>query len=323
MESKTKVRFIRTTIFSILFVLCFVIWGSSWDYASKEKNVSNIIKISNILEVEIIPDEMAPLSFKKSGDMYWKYIGDAKKLIGRSYSIKLKNNSHGDIKVVVGIDGMNVYKKKPIVHRSNGDTGSIIRARGVRTLKGWQITNTKAQRFVFSPSDWSEGAGTRETSIGKIRIDVYKKYRRKYYRSSRRTKDGRKILSRSQPSPPVGTTSGKDISSEVTTVRFTTSTREPLYKALIVYGKKIQNEPDILGIIADESEHGIKVIQVFANTPADDAGIREGDIIERIGNDRNPSLWQYKKIINRKTKGDYVFLYIKRGNHTLNIKLSL
>ncbi len=94
--------------------------------------------------------------------------------VSRSYSLVLKNRRADRLKVVVGIDGLNAYHREPIVGRSDGDVGSIVGPREKRTLHGWQVNDSLAQRFVFNPPEWSEGQGQTDSQIGKITVQVYR-----------------------------------------------------------------------------------------------------------------------------------------------------
>ncbi len=71
------------------------------------------------VEVQIVPDRGGAMTLARDGDHRWVFEGSTADLVGGSYSIVLRNRSPERIKVVVGVDGVNVYRKDPIVGRAD------------------------------------------------------------------------------------------------------------------------------------------------------------------------------------------------------------
>ena len=90
---------------------------------------------------------------------------------------------------MVGVDGLNVYEREEVVGRSDADTGSILSPWDDRTLRGWQVGHHRAERFVFSPPEWSEGEGRTDSEIGLLTVQVYREWQRPRW-ESRGERDG-------------------------------------------------------------------------------------------------------------------------------------
>src|SRR4051794_26798103 len=118
------------------------------------------------LEVTVVPDGGSALRLDGDGEHRWAFDGNTADLVGRAYTIRLRNRTPERLKVVVGVDGLNVYAKDAVVGSADGDTGSILEPWADRSLPGWQLDDQRAERFVFSPPEWSEGQGRAEAAIG-------------------------------------------------------------------------------------------------------------------------------------------------------------
>ena len=70
------------------------------------------------LEVQLVPDRGKALTLKQDGPHRWVFEGSTAELVGGSYSIVLRNRSSERLKVVVGVDGLNIYRKNRIVGRA-------------------------------------------------------------------------------------------------------------------------------------------------------------------------------------------------------------
>ncbi|GAB4539024.1 MAG: DegQ family serine endoprotease [Thermodesulfovibrionia bacterium] len=69
------------------------------------------------------------------------------------------------------------------------------------------------------------------------------------------------------------------------------------------------------------SERGVVVIGVEANSPADEAGIKRGDVIQEMNKKRVSGLEDFNRIASRIDKGDVVLLFINRGGKRFYIPL--
>lgn len=289
------------------------------------------------VEVTIVPDRGGRLKLRQDGLNRWVFDGSTKDLVGGSYSIVVDNKSPERIKVVVGVDGLNVYRRSPIVGRADADVGSILSPWETRTLKGWQMDSSTAQQFVFSPPDWSEGKGRTDSQIGLIVVQVYRERRYEYFGledkekigSSRGAGDARQRSCEIAPSSPqIGTTSGNDVTSRVRTVSFEALTIYPEAWAEIDYGRNGSWNPPPprtgrLGIAVVDDSGGARIVSVERGSTADAAGLRVGDVITRVDTENRPDARTVADVIRRKGAGAWVFLDIDRGRHQLSLKIRL
>jgi len=223
------------------------------------------------LDVALAPDGASPLRLTPDGPHRFTLTGSTAPLVGHAYSVRLRNRSGERLKVVVGVDGLNVYAKETVVGSADGDVGSILDPWSERTLTGWQLDDERAQRFVFSPPEWSEGQGITDSRIGLLTVQAYRERREIESRpwldrrdgaapsdseapmgSSRESAAGApaeppaatlKAQADSNvaaPAPagraPIGTTAGDEVASAVRTVFFEAATRYPEAWTVIDYG---------------------------------------------------------------------------------------
>ncbi|MEN8164028.1 MAG: PDZ domain-containing protein [Acidobacteriota bacterium] len=285
------------------------------------------------VEVQLVPDRGKALNLKPRGPHRWVFDGATEALVGGSYSIKLRNSSSERIKVVVGVDGLNVYGKERIVGRADGDTGSILSPGETRVLKGWQMDHSTAQRFVFSPPEWSEGRGRTDSRIGLIVVQVYRERRREWFGlQDNRAEEcapeaGRRLQRKAVPRAQIGTTSGDDVSSRVRTVHFESLTTYPEAWAEVDYGRypvpPPRPRPAILGVTVFTCEMGSRIDGVVPGSIADEAGLKLDDIIVRVDTEDRPSAQRLSEILRSKRPGDFVFLKVQRGRHELSLKIRL
>jgi serine protease Do len=76
--------------------------------------------------------------------------------------------------------------------------------------------------------------------------------------------------------------------------------------------------PDIakeLGL--DKSTKGVVVSQVTRNSPAEDAGLQAGDVIEMVGNVPVDSVADFRKQLEGRAKGESILVLVRRGDQTL------
>jgi hypothetical protein len=229
------------------------------------------------LEVLVVPDGGSPLRLVADGGNHWRFVGSTADLVGESYSVVLRNRTGERLKVVVGVDGLNVYEREEVIGRADGDVGSILSPWDERTLRGWQVGDHRAERFVFSPPEWSEGEGRTDSEIGLLTVQVYREWQPRYdydeYRDRRggvgggdakgappaatapapRRAEGAEDSAAAEPRaqaqaarPPIGTTAGDDVTSHVRTVRFQPATSYPEAWAVVDYGqtRQARHRPD-------------------------------------------------------------------------------
>ncbi len=122
--------------------------------------------------VDVVLDNGRSLPLRAEGPGRWAFRGDPQELVGRSYRIVIVNPNDERLKVVVGIDGINVLFKRPLEGDARADLGAIVNPRSDRTLKGWQVSGSEAEEFVFAPSRWSEGSGVTDADVGRIEVPV-------------------------------------------------------------------------------------------------------------------------------------------------------
>ncbi len=286
------------------------------------------------LEVQLLPDGGKALSLKQDGSHRWVFSGSTAELVGGSYSIVVRNRSSERLKVVVGVDGLNVYRKDRIIGRADADTGSILSPGETRILKGWQMDHSTAQRFVFSPPEWSEGQSRTDSHIGLIVVQVYRERRREWFGLRDEDKKcapeaGRlEVMSRkAAPRPQIGTTSGDDVTSRVRTVTFDSLTTYPEVWAEIDYGRNQKVIPSrrhgVLGVSIITCDLGTRIDGVALGSIADEAGLKIGDVIVRIDTEDRPSAQRTRDIVRSKRSGDFVFLQVQRGRHEISLKIRL
>ncbi len=103
------------------------------------------------LSVQVVPDGSAALPFVNESPDTWTFQGDTSALVGRSYSVRLENGGRSRVKVVIAVNGVNVYVRKPIAGTADRDVGSILGPGQTRVVTGLQSDEQTAQRFVFKP----------------------------------------------------------------------------------------------------------------------------------------------------------------------------
>lgn len=272
--------------------------------------------------VQVVLDNGRPMPFRAEGPNRWVFRGDPEDLVNHRYRIVLDNPNDERLKVVVAIDGINVYFKKPLVGDATEDLGAILSARSDRTIKGWQVTDSEAQELVFSPSRWSEGEGVTDREIGRIEVHVY--------REAREVRDeavGRAAPGTSRARPEVGTAAGEVIDNGVRPVRFVSATREPVAQALLSYGRSgrggAADRGGRLGVTGQDGEYGVLVTGVQPNSLAEEAGLRQGDTIVRADGNLYPEMEELRHILRQKGRGETLVLELRRGRHEVTMRIRL
>lgn len=287
---------------------------------------------SGTVEVRIEPYRGRALELRPDGPGRWLVADLDEAAIGRAYSIVVDNRTPERLKVVVAVDGLNVYQRVPHRGRSDRDVGSIIDPWVRRTLTGWQVGLDTAERFVLAPPEWSEGAQIAPDEVGTIVVEVYSEQPpwpvlgRDEAAGESAPNAKRQTESACQPGPALGTTAGDAVTSQVRVVSFAARTRFPEARAEIDYGRRerppvrpLMHGPLGLELISDRG--GARVVAVAPGSSADLAGIERGDVVTRIDSERRPDPATVRRVITGKRSGDRVFVWLRRGPHELALKL--
>jgi Do/DeqQ family serine protease len=83
--------------------------------------------------------------------------------------------------------------------------------------------------------------------------------------------------------------------------------------------EEIRANPTDRRSLAVEPEEGVVVVEVEPDSPADDAGIREGDVIKEVGNVEIAGIRDYRSAVEKYSEKKAVALLIKRGDQTLYV----
>lgn len=283
----------------------------------------------NSISVQVIPEGRSPLAFQSEHDDTWVFTGDTRKLVGKSYAIRLQNHGRQRIKVVVGVDGVNVYFRKPIEGFAREDVGAVLGAGEVRFIKGFQVDMSEAQEFVFSPPEFSEGQRIAGSRVGELEVHVYEEWRPEPGGIAMEKQDAGRAEG-GAPKPDIGTTTGDVIDSNVRRVRFVPATPEPAARMLLVYGRPEEGwtredyrPSSRLGVTLDRASVGSRIISVEPNSLAEDVGLRRGDVIVKVDSEEEPSPETVRQVLRRKGPGDYLFLEVERGRHLLTFKIRM
>jgi hypothetical protein len=299
------------------------------------------------LDVTLRPDRGRALPLAGDGSHTWVYGGDTAALVGQPYSIELRNRTRERLKVVVSVDGLNVYGREVVAGAASRDVGSILSPWDDRSLPGWQLDDERAQRFVFSPPEWSEGEGRTDSHIGLVVVQVYRERMELDLCCARQAPaaepedapagapETRADSSAGAEAPkmqraPIGTTAGDDVDSRVRTVSFAPATDYPEAWAVIDYGQnrqawhprpRVRHDEQLLGLHLDDDSDGTRIVAVTPGSAADRAGLEAQDVILRIDTTFEPSPEATRRILRDKDPGDYTFLRVRRGANELAVKI--
>jgi hypothetical protein len=279
------------------------------------------------LSVQVIPDGSPGLQFRNEGGDRWVMTGNTRALVGKSYILRLENNGRQRIKVVVGVDGVNAFFRKRIEGYARADVGAVLGSREVRVIKGFQVDEEEAQRFLFSPPEFSEGQDVRGARVGEIEVHIYEEMRPE---KDIFLQKGDVPQPRAEGGPPIGTTTGDDVDSQIRRVRFVSATPEPAARVLLAYGRperEIEREDvrpsGVLGVVVESHPRGCRVQSVEEDSIAEDVGLRRGDIIIKADSEDEPSPQMLRRLLRGKGEGNYLFLEVERGRHLLTFKVRL
>ena len=97
------------------------------------------------------------------------YIGGRNYVVGEAgqrYTIKIRNNSHRRVELVLSVDGLDVMDGRSA---STSKRGYIVPARSSRTVEGWRTSMSSVAAFRFGAVSDSysarKGAGTRNVGV--------------------------------------------------------------------------------------------------------------------------------------------------------------
>jgi C-terminal processing protease CtpA/Prc len=78
-----------------------------------------------------------------------------------------------------------------------------------------------------------------------------------------------------------------------------------------------------LGVGIEDDDEGVLVTEVYDDTPADDYGIEEGDLIFEVDGDEVEDAGDLVDVIRLREPGDTVVLYIERDGDPMKVKVEL
>lgn len=89
--------------------------------------------------------------------------------------------------------------------------------------------------------------------------------------------------------------------------------------------KTPEKKEDLLGLTVDTipenlarpDEEGVYITEITVDSPADEAGLSEGDIILEINMQEVANVKKFQKIVSELERGQWVSFYVRRGNDTL------
>ncbi len=275
------------------------------------------------VDVEVLPDGAPQLEFEQEGQGRWAFRGDVERLIGKSYRIRLGNRSGRMLKIVVGIDGLNVFSRDQVAGQAQRDVGAVVPPRSERVIDGWQEDPRTARRFVFSPPEHSRGGRGDDGSIGVLTVDVYEEAVRPPppKREPRRPFPGQ---AEQAPSAEMGTAEGDAVDSSVRMVRFVASTPAPQVRSTIFYGRRPDRpKGNPLGVRVEPAPRGVVVDSVQKGSTAEEAGVLENDLIVKVDSVASPGVDDFEDVVRRKRPGEFLFLDILRGPHKVSMQVRL
>jgi serine protease Do len=79
----------------------------------------------------------------------------------------------------------------------------------------------------------------------------------------------------------------------------------------------------VLGVNGVEGVDIAKILRVFRDSPAEKAGVKEGDVVIRFGDKDVTNFDSLKKAVNEYNPGDDVTVKVKRGDEILELKVTL
>jgi S1-C subfamily serine protease len=68
---------------------------------------------------------------------------------------------------------------------------------------------------------------------------------------------------------------------------------------------------------------GVEILSVIRNSPAEAAGIKQGDIVKKIDDEKIESLGKLIKVVGSKSAGSGIIIQVLRNGNTIDFKLTL
>jgi serine protease Do len=89
-------------------------------------------------------------------------------------------------------------------------------------------------------------------------------------------------------------------------------------------GLSIQNlTPDIAQQLGYQNEHGVVITDVASGSPAEEAGLQQGDLIKEANRTAVTTTGEFNRIIARLGSGDSVALLVQRGQNTFYVAMQI
>ena len=83
------------------------------------------------------------------------------------------------------------------------------------------------------------------------------------------------------------------------------------------------SSPALLGVECEDDANGARVTRVVPGTPAEQAGLKVGDVIVAVGNQWVASCSDLRSEIRTRSAGDEVIISFRRGNETIRVSVVL
>ena len=74
--------------------------------------------------------------------------------------------------------------------------------------------------------------------------------------------------------------------------------------------------PDIAKQFGYQKDHGVAITEVTPGSPADDAGLKRGDLIKQVNREDVESVEDFNKAVGRHKNGDTIAFLVRRGDNT-------
>ena len=169
---KTRTALLALILFCLIGSFNYEVSARRPDFISKP----DVYRLpANIVDVDIIGDDrgILPLS---GGRYHANSHIEAQR--GERYSIRVRNNWHGRIALVISVDGRNIISGERSYNRQN-ESMYVLNPGQTGNFDGWRSSYSQVQRFYFT-SDQDSYAGRMGdySQIGWIKIAAF---RERYY----------------------------------------------------------------------------------------------------------------------------------------------
>jgi serine protease Do len=81
--------------------------------------------------------------------------------------------------------------------------------------------------------------------------------------------------------------------------------------------------PDIARQLGFENERGAVIAQVVPGSPADEAGLRQGDLVKEVNRTRVRSAEDFNRRVSSAQSGDSLALSVRRGQNTFFVAINI